>query len=332
MKKSVLTTVVIVICVLLLGASAWMFFGAGSGLGYAHADQYTPGGATITSPVENLDVNWSAGHVTVEYHSGSEIIVSETASRTLADDERLMWWLDGSTLRIQYMKPGIRFRFNLNKALTVSLPEGMVLNTANVSVSSADVTVSGLAAGEVKLESSSGNIRGTVSAESVTVGSSSGDQDVTLAKDAASVKFSSSSGRIAASMAAAGTVSGTTSSGGISVTFSGSVDDLRLGSSSGSIAVEAAKAKKADVSATSGSVSVRLAAFEDLKIGTSSGDVTAALPEAPGFTCEVRTSSGDVRHEIAMTETAKNTYACGSGEGRCSISTSSGDVRIERAD
>ena len=66
----------------------------------------------------------------------------------------------------------------------------------------------------------------------------------------------------------------------------------------------------------------------ELKIHSTSGAVTAYLPEKPGFTCSVDTTSGSFGSGIALAKDGKN-YVCGDGSAKCDIDTTSGDVRIE---
>ena len=141
MNRSKLLTGALVIVLVLLAGGSWLLFGSSTGLNFANADQYTAGDTEISSAVENLDIEWTSGAVNLEYHAGSGVTVSETANRTLSEDEKLRWWMDGNTLRVRYCKSGLNIHFNLNKVLTVSLPEGTALKKSNIDVTSADVNV-----------------------------------------------------------------------------------------------------------------------------------------------------------------------------------------------
>ena len=158
MKKSTVLTAALIVCLILLGVSAWRMFGGSAGFTYADAGKYSTGDATVSGSVENLYIDWTEGRVNIEYHTGSGVTVSETADRPLSDRNRLRWWLDGSTLRIRYVAPGIRMSPNPNKVLTVSLPEGTVLKSAEIGSTSADLNIPSLAADGIRLESTSGDI------------------------------------------------------------------------------------------------------------------------------------------------------------------------------
>ena len=66
------------------------------------------GNAVITDKIENLNINWTAGSVKIAYHAENTVTLEETASRAISEDDRLQWKVEGSTLRVQYNKPGIR--------------------------------------------------------------------------------------------------------------------------------------------------------------------------------------------------------------------------------
>ena len=310
MKKSQILTIGLIACLVLLAAGAWIIFGGSAGFRFANADKYTSGDTTVSAEAEELEISWTAGKVRVEYYDGGEIRVSETARRALNDDEKLQWWLDGKTLRIQFCKPGFRLGSMPEKELTVSLPKGLELKKAKIVVTSGDVDVADLKAKELQLESTSGNITATAETEKLTGGSTSGDCRVTLG-NADEVKLSATSGNIALLL--------------------GEADKVEIGSTSGTLSVEGKKIRKTKISATSGTVYAKLAAFDELEIGTTSGNVTAALPEKPGFSCEVSSTSGSFDSGIA-TEKDGKTYSCGDGSAKCRIGTTSGDVRIDRAE
>ena len=67
--------------------------------------------------------------------------------------------------------------------------------------------------------------------------------------------------------------------------------------------------------------------FDALSISSTSGDVRADLPEKPGFTAEMKATSGKIRYDLPLTKEGR-TYVCGDGSGRLSISTTSGDITL----
>ena len=313
-----------------LAVAAWLMFGQSAGISYANADKYTAGSTEITSEVTELDVEWTEGSVNIEYNDGDRIIISETSSRELSEDDKLRWWLDGSALRIRYAKSGIRISFvSLNKALTVSLPKGTALQAAGIHGTSAELNLGGLAAEQITLETTSGDIKGTAEAKQLKIGSTSGDIRFGQEKDMETLTLDSTSGNAGLTLGNVRELSGRTTSGGISVTMGGETETVKIHSTSGGVSLEAAEVRKADLSSTSGGVTFRAAAVDELKIGCTSGNVTAYLPENPGFTCEISTTSGDVNSELALKANGK-VYTCGDGSGKYRIETTSGDVRLAK--
>ena len=80
------------------------------------------GNAVITDKIENLNINWTAGSVKIAYHAENTVTLEETASRAISDDDRLQWKVEGTTLQVQYNKPGIRLNTPA-KNLVITLPK-----------------------------------------------------------------------------------------------------------------------------------------------------------------------------------------------------------------
>ena len=333
MNRSKELTVALIFVLAGLAVCAWLMFGSASGgLTYADADKYTVGEATVSGSVENLFVDWTAGQVNIEYHNGDGVIITEKANQPLNEDDRLRWWLDGTTLRIRYAKPGFRISFNLDKQLTVSLPADTVLKSADISSTSGDLNIPGLVADEIRLGSTSGSISAVTVTDKLTASSTSGDITVRQGDTIGTVDLDSTSGSISCTLGTnAAAVTAKSTSGSISLDAAGSIETVKLGSTSGSIYPSLASVGKAELSSTSGSVAGVFSAFHDLKIGTTSGSVSVKLPAEPGFTCRAGTTSGSFSSDLALTKNG-DTYTCGDGSARCSIDTTSGDIRIEKAD
>ena len=331
MKKSFYLTAALIVCLVLLGVSALLLFNRSAGLTYADANRYTAGDTAVSETVEHLEVRWTSGRVRIEYHDGSDILVAETSDKAIPDDMRLRWWLDGTTLRIRYAKEGFRlgslFGSQPQKTLTVTLPKELVLQSADIGATSADLDLNDLAAERISLASTSGDIAGSVRAAALNVGSTSGDQELRVTGNTAAA-FSSTSGSVGISMPDAGSVTASSTSGGVSLALDGSADSIRLSSTSGGISAAFAAADRAEFSSTSGNVTVRAGAFGNLNVGSTSGSVTAFLPAAPGFTCRVETASGSFSSALPLAGD-RNTYTCGDGSARCVLHTTSGDIRVE---
>ena len=303
-------TVALIVVVLLLAAGGVLLMGRETGLADPDAGRYTPGDAVLTEEIEALEIKWTSGQVLVETHPGAGIRVTETAAVPLSGDRQMRWWLDGTTLRIRYDKPGLRlFSFrDPDKRLTVSLPEGTVLKAADIAATSADVEVKGLTASDLNLSTTSGDLRVTAAADRLNAGSTSGEQRITLTGDAEAVSLGSTSGDIG-------------------LTADGTTAKLRIGATSGALSVDAGALGSAELGTTSGNIAVKAGAFDSLDIGATSGSVTADLPAEPGFTCKAEMTSGTFTSELPLSKNG-NTYVCGDGSASCRIGTTSGDITL----
>ena len=75
---------------LLAGLLCAVLCGCGSvSLFYENADRYSVGNAEITESVENIELDWIAGAVRIEYHGEDSILLTETSSDTLTEQTTL---------------------------------------------------------------------------------------------------------------------------------------------------------------------------------------------------------------------------------------------------
>lgn len=333
MRRSVAFKIASAICVIALLACAILVFAQNVhiGLHYANAEQYTAGGTSLKDTVRNLEINWTDGSVTIAYHAQDTIEIAETAPKAIPEDGALRWQLDGDTLRIQYAKSGFFALHSMNKALTVTLPESVVLESVIIDATSADVNAPALRAENVAFDLTSGNLlAATEGAKVVSVESTSGDIGFDQAGTADNVSLSSTSGHIRANLADVGSLSAHTTSGDIQTAFS-NADEVSVTSTSGNIAAEGDDARKACFDSTSGRIDIRLKAFGDLRAESTSGGVTAALPSEPGFRADIETTSGHFDSGIALTRDGSD-YACGDGSASLHIGTTSGNVLLKDVD
>ena len=333
MNKSKILVVALIVVLLCLVSGTYSIFGGKVSIGlaaFANEDKYTIGDTEITSTVENLDIDWTSGKVNIEYHAGSGVSVSETANRDTSEDEKLRWWLDGTTLRIKYAKPQLTIFNNLKKTLTVSLPEGIVLKNVDIDTTSADIGVPSMTADEIKFDTTSGDVNAVITAKKLSASSTSGDLNVRQDSDINTAHFSSTSGTLAFTVPSAEKISMESTSGDISVTVPGTVGDLNLDSTSGSIKPDIANTDKAKFSSTSGDITATLVSFKDLNVDVTSGDVTLKLPEISGFTLGLDARPSKLKSSLAMVKKGDEQYVYGDGSARLRVSTTSGDVHIDK--
>ena len=125
---------------------------------YDRPESYTAGGGETTQPVERVTIDWYSGSVTVARHDGDAVAFSETANRTLEEGLTLRWRVEDGTLSLVYCQAGQVQLGDLEKDLTVLLPEDLTLEELAVDTGAAPVQVSDIAAGAMTLGTGSGAI------------------------------------------------------------------------------------------------------------------------------------------------------------------------------
>ena len=200
-----MTTIAVICAVFLIAAAA---FAIGSicnvmGATYENAESYTKGAADISENVKNLDIHWISGKINVAYHKENTVLLEESANKSISSDMEMRWWLDGDTLRVQYSKSGahfFNFSFtNLQKTLTVTLPESISLKDVAINATSADMEIPSLRAEAVRLNATSGNINASADAPAIDVEVTSGDVAMKTGENADAAKESPEAGHPKAS-------------------------------------------------------------------------------------------------------------------------------------
>ncbi len=162
---------VTLLCSLSTGISAdfshIQIFSVVNGEYYPDAASYTGGDKTYSplTPINSIDIDWTAGDVILSVWEGDGIRLEETAYGNVSDDYTLRSRLKDGVLSVKYASSGLKF-FSVmpTKTLTVYLPAGTKLNEMEIDTVSADmkfeavsendaVTVSNL-----ELTSASGNL------------------------------------------------------------------------------------------------------------------------------------------------------------------------------
>ena len=314
--------------VVLLAALILWYTGAigFTGSTYADSERFTSGERDFTEPIRRLDVHWSNGLIRVEYHSGNTVELRETANRSLSEETRLHWWLDGETLHVQYAMSGARLPMGLRKELTLRLPEGMAFEDAGLFTASGNMEIPALRADTLTLGSSSGNIHAAADARAVTLSASSGNLDMHLNGDCELLTTSASSGNISIHAGDVRRLEAAASSGNIDLDVSGT-GACSASTTSGNISARLGACGTVEFGSTSGNVTLALSSFSDLKASAVSGRITASLPEEPGFALKYRTVSGK-RNFASFLSPQDDGYVCGDGSGTASLETVSGDIRV----
>ncbi len=306
MKKSAIIrivfasiAIVILTSVLVLGLSGgfsgMMGFSFGGMYSYADYELYSAGDASVaTDGIERLDIGWIAGGVNITTHNGSEILVSESNSDRLEEDEKLRYLVKNGVLYVKYWAPrkffSVKRLVTPGKQLTVSVPESKydLLNTVDIDTVSARIELSGIAANEFKLNSVSGAVSASLEGRSESI--------------------------------SAKTVSG-------AVYIKGVSDYVELNSVSGGLMCEGeiVRLKGKNVS---GAVTANLDNCpENVSIGTVSGSIRLTIPDNEGFTASYSFVSGAFNSSFA-TVNSKDQAVYGNGNAKFEFNAVSGSVTV----
>lgn len=274
------------------------------------AEQYTAGGGTVTEPIKNLEIQWVSGSVEICQGTEDQVTFRETADRALSDDLVMGWRLEGETLSITFCAANSWTLDIPDKALTVTLPQDLVLESVQVTTTSAEVYAPALQAREVACDTTSGDLTAQLlGTETIQVNTVSGSVEVTALDDAKQVKAA-------------------TTSGNVNLTL-GYADQLDVTTISGETRITAAQCRQTDLNSTSGNVTLDLqSASGACEVSTVSGEVTLSLPENADAAVEFSTVSGSFDSALSLRKEG-DCYFSGSGQNQYQVKTTSGSLRIE---
>lgn len=269
---------------------SFSFEGTGN-IQYENAERYTSGNGQA-SGIRHLDIEWSAGSVTVEPYEGSEVRFEENGSDSLQADDRLHYWVDGSTLHIRFRKAGqYQLKDMRFKQLLVQVPAHGNLDEVEVGSISADLKLLRLSCHEMDAESTSGEVEvNSVNCNECSIETVSGDIVLTNV----------------------------------------SCRELSAESTSGEIRAEGKLAPDLSVETVSGDIKLS-PGIETTRIETesTSGNTLIRLPKQSGFVLDAETTSGKVSCDFPVI--IKGTqYQYGNGEIRMSAESISGDIHIAK--
>ena len=289
------------------GMTGCSYFGS---VTYDNEDKYSVGNTEFTDKIENIEIDWSSGSVSVVSHSGNTFMLSEKEEDGIPEDLRVRWWLDGTTLRVKFAASGAGLRMfdTWHKDLTLTVPEAISLDEVVIRAASAEIDAVDLVAETLSVSTASGNIDICCEANIIKLDSASGDIQLTQKGKADEISIDTASGKINANLSQA--------------------DKAHFESASGKIKVTAASVDSLSAKATSGAVFCELDVTpSECRIRAVSGEVTLILPDASDFTANISTTSGDFESDFALIMDG-STYICGSGSADIDIDTTSGSVSI----
>lgn len=187
---------------------------------YSDADAYVVGGTEVPAAgIQEVQVHWVSGEVSMEVYDGDTITFFETAGRALDDDEQLRYRVDNGRLTIQFCQSslGINSLRMPSKSLTLRLPQsialrlldienvssyvklsggGLQVNTLDIENVSGTINVQDISAKEFSLESVSGTVNIHGAFDTIRADNVSGSQSYRLAKTPEEMRVDSISGGV----------------------------------------------------------------------------------------------------------------------------------------
>ena len=242
--------------------------------------------------IRKLDISWLSGGVSVQaVGQTSQITMQEEATTALAEDEKLVFTVDGDTLRIRFMSDAHRNSFEGEKFLTVSLPWELVKNVhfeeIEVETTSAYAYVSADAAQKIELSTLSGDAR-------------------VMSSSCPNVEIETTSGNAGVVDGTWGKVVISTTSGAIEL--AGDTESAEIGTTSGKVDIAGALGAL-DFESVSGDLILATERALHMDAKTTSGAVRLHLPEFSGFDLDFSTTSGTL--ESPLTDREGTMIACG---------------------
>ncbi len=267
---------------------------------------FLPGGAEITQPVRDLEIDWASGQVIVRAYEGEGLRFSEGLSSKMGSytpdtqdippeyapdsDSALGYQVVNGTLTIRAEQDTWSF-LDINrspsKVLLVLVPQGE-LNRIEINNASALVKLEGLTVESAELDTASGDILlENCKVTALSVDSASGDCEVTGEVKHFEIDTASGDAKL-----------------------KGSVEEVEMETASGDLLLTCENTPR------------------EISFSSASGYGDITLPENSEFTAELDTASGDLSVSDFTVRMEDGVCIVGSGEADYEFDTASGDVTI----
>ncbi len=115
-----------------------------------------------TNGIQELSIDWLAGNITIETYDGTDILLEETGSAALNNDNSLDYKIHENELKLSYCTPKAGFFCSstpdFSKDLVIRIPESLHLTELSVDSASSDLSVKGLTLQELEADAVSGSM------------------------------------------------------------------------------------------------------------------------------------------------------------------------------
>ena len=128
------------------------------------------------SAINKISVEWGSGNINVSYYDGTEIQYDDGLDAN--DDCALVSRTENGELKIYFQRNGIS-NIKEQKDLQINIPNSMALKEFDIECGSGNITVNGINASSIELQSASGDINATGAFTSIDVETNSGNAQIT---------------------------------------------------------------------------------------------------------------------------------------------------------
>ena len=325
MKKwTLIFTIVFVVSAIAFGISVAAYgvtWGEYGGL-IPYYSEYVPAGeqmpvqeSELSADFDNLTVSIVSANTTIKYANVDKVLVHyETGNASTTVDAQFV----GDTLEI---KENANFIISIlggswrKSTLEITLPKNMEIDRFKYNAVSGNVSIEGLTADEIELNSVSGDMELGLFADKIKVNTVSGRVTVANCTDDTCEKLEISS------------TSGDYDISGFHT------EKFSIDTTSGSYNLEKMSGE-CEINATSGDIDVQFDEWDgDVRINLMSGDVRLIVPEGSGADIRFEGLSGSVKADLDGKSTSLSiggsTTVGGSNVHKVNVDATSGSVKIE---
>ena len=281
MKKVILLFFTLIITVLLTSCKSGGF---SSGIIYDNADKYLIGSQEYDATIDELEIDWLAGKVTlIEDSTLTKISVIEESD--LEDYKKVHTWLDGKTLHVKYAESGLVYTWTMleknQKNVTIKYNP---VTTLDIDLTSAKLEAESINAKEVNFDYTSGDLNiGSLNAENVNIDYTSGSFTIN-SLTANKLSVDSTSGDFKALELKA--------------------DDVDVNLTSGDFTANLKEVSKLEMDTTSGNIKLTIPDSIRADITATSGNVELTIPENIRVDLTLKKTSGNLKTEKTFTKIA----------------------------
>ena len=314
MKTTRIITIVcwVVTVLVLTGLVAWLLLGTAlgslgqinfgfdwnTGPGEARGSYSIPSGG-----IDSIDINWTAGRITVLHHDGDDIQITEFSRRELRDDESFRVSSNGGTVSIEFnerigLRAG-RIGRQQSKNLEVLVPRA--LEILHIDSTSGRVEIDGIDASDLRINATSGRIE-------------------IFRVTAQTVDIDSTSGRIEMSNSSADRINVRSTSGRVDF-FAVQARIVDTHTTSGRQYISGAFSEAINLRGISGRVEfVSTVVPSDLAINVTSGRISVTVPDEGPVSVQHSTAAGRFSSQLPVTT--------GVADAQFRLTTTSGRIEI----